>query len=62
MKFRIQPGNSTMVGWHDAMPTHEVYSGIIPGEWHRDYLQEEKGLICLFPISGRCQLQINRSL
>ena len=62
MRFRLQPGNSTMVGWHDAMPTHEVYSGLLPGEYHRDYLQSEKGLQCLFPSSGRCQLQINRPL
>ncbi|MCS6588086.1 hypothetical protein [Curtobacterium flaccumfaciens] len=62
MKFRLQPGNSTMVGYHDAMPTHEVYGGVIPGEYHRIYLQSEKGLQCLFPSTGRCQLQINRAL
>jgi hypothetical protein len=64
MRFRLQPGNSTMVGYHDAMPTHEVYSGLLPGDFARDYLAPEKGLRCLFPQPSflGCQVHLNRSL
>lgn len=66
LKVSVRAGKTTLVGWHDRMPVHEVSFGQIPGSFHTVYTSGWASVQCLanghlFMIPG-CQANVNITL
>ena len=60
MSFIYGPGGTTILGYHDNMPSHEIwYYAVGWGEWERAYSSREVGLQCLVGFIPGCTTFVN---
>jgi hypothetical protein len=63
LTFVLRPGNSVIYGSHDAYPVHEVFSGLLPGDYATDYVSKYSILACLYGEPAQlCVIKLNRTL
>lgn len=59
INFYLGVGNSTILGTHDMMPNHEIFSGLAYSEYSTNYVSRWAVLPCLYGGPG-CVVQLNQ--
>jgi hypothetical protein len=62
LKIRLGTDYSSITGWHDAMPKHEIFIGIVPGDAYDIYTSYGNFVGCLVGELPGCTTYVNVGL
>ncbi len=60
--YTLRAGSSSIRGFHDRMPSHEIWGGPVPGQFFPIHYTRMKSVRCLFPGVPRCTAIVSARL